>query len=542
MMEQRRGTVLLTGATGFVGRHLVGPLRGAGWDVRAASRRPVGQPTAPGVSWVELDLDRSETIAPAMTGCRAAIYLVHGMGQAGDFEARERAAAEAFARAAEEAGVERIVYLGGVRPSGVESKHLRSRLQTGTILREAGSVTCVELRAGMIVGPGSASFTIVRDLAMRLPAMVLPRWLRCRSQPVAIRDVVAAVVAALDVAVGGATAFDLPGPETLTSKEVLLRMAALRGARPLTVDVPVLSPRLSSHWIRLVSRADYGLAASLVEGLTVDLVSERDDFERLLPGHVRQGFDEAAAEALADDAETLGVAARAFEGLVRWITPRLPPPPVDRARFARRALALGLGILGFAIAHPLTSDDGPWLPLGVAAVVVMAATPLLDPEQLRPPPLTSWLRRAAGGAALGVVMTLITLVLYTRIIPGQPGLREEVRFLYDWIQQPPGLSSMLAVLAITVAAEEVVFRGLAYRLCRDRWGDLAAVVLPTVGYALVHVGAASLLLILLAATCGLAWSLQRLFTGTLLGVFCTHLVWDVGILVLWPLETAAVAG
>ncbi len=535
-MDRDQRTILLTGASGFVGRNLLEPLRAAGWRVRAASRRPRADAGADGVEWVVLDLDRPETIAPALEGCSAAVYLVHGMGEGGDFEARERASAEAFARAAEAAGLERIVYLGGVRPSGSESKHLRSRLQTGTILREAGSVPCVELRAGMIVGPGSASFTIVRDLAMRLPAMVLPSWLRRRSQPIAIRDVVAAIVAALELDPVGSVSFDLPGPETLTSKEVLLRVAALRGARPLTIDVPVLSPRLSSHWIRLVSRADFRLAASLVEGLTSDLVSERDDLERLLPGHERQSFDDAAREAIRVDAASLGPAARVVEEVARWITPRLPPQPSSNRAVAARATLGLIGIVAFAIGHLLTASSGPWIPLVIAAAVIVAGTFAVDREQLRPPPVGRLLPRGIAGVGLGLVMAAATFAVYAIVASRPSAIRGEVADLYAWIQTPPGPVRMIPALVLVILAEELVFRGTLYRLCRDRWGDAAAVLIPTTLYALVHLEARSPLLILLAASCGLVWALQRLATGSLLGTFLTHLSWDLVVLVFWPLE------
>jgi uncharacterized protein YbjT (DUF2867 family) len=156
----------------------------------------------------------------------------------------------------------------------------------------------------MIVGHGSISWQIVRDLAARLPAMLLPRWLETRSQPVAIDDVVHAIVAALELPLKEAGIHDLPGPETLTAKEILLRIAALRGTRPVTVGVPVLSPHLSSYWLKFVTGADYRVARELVDGLSSDLVAPNDGLWRLLPDHRRLSFDEAARRALLEQDRT----------------------------------------------------------------------------------------------------------------------------------------------------------------------------------------------------------------------------------------------
>jgi uncharacterized protein YbjT (DUF2867 family) len=152
----------------------------------------------------------------------------------------------------------------------------------------------------MIIGHGSISWQIVRDLAARLPAMLLPRWLESRSQPVAIDDVVEAIVAALSLPVELAGVHDLPGPETLTAKEILFRIAALRGTRPLAFGVPVLSPRLSSYWLKFVTGANYHVARELVDGLSSDLLASDDRFWSYLPGHRVVPFDEAARRALAE--------------------------------------------------------------------------------------------------------------------------------------------------------------------------------------------------------------------------------------------------
>jgi uncharacterized protein YbjT (DUF2867 family) len=227
--------VLVTGATGFVGRALVPALRRAGVAVRATSRRPPAAPrdgsdgAGTAVEWVEADLGRAADLPRALDGIGTAFFLVHGMaGGAGDYAEEERRTASAFAREAERAGVERIVYLGGVAPRGRPSRHLASRLAVGEVL-VGGRVPALELRASMVIGAGSASWRVVRDLALRLPAMVLPSWAESRTSPIAIDDVVAALVAALALPLREGLSLDLPGPEVLPLREILERVAALRG-------------------------------------------------------------------------------------------------------------------------------------------------------------------------------------------------------------------------------------------------------------------------------------------------------------------------
>jgi uncharacterized protein YbjT (DUF2867 family) len=262
-----------------------------------------------------------ETLAPALDGIDVAYYLVHAMGDgAPGWEARERLAAETFAREAARAGVGRVVYLGGVAPRGPPSRHLRARLETGERLR-GGAVPCLELRAGMIIGAGSASWTIVRDLAARLPAMVLPRWLRSRSEPVAVDDVVAALVAAAQAPLPASAWWDLPGPEALSGEALLRRVAAVMGRRPVLVGVPLVTPHLSFHWIRLVTRADPAVARELVEGLRGDLLAQRPGFwaAARLPPPVR--LEEAARRALLAEPR-LRARARAVERVAALLTPR----------------------------------------------------------------------------------------------------------------------------------------------------------------------------------------------------------------------------
>ena len=314
--------VLLTGATGFVGSHLYPVLERAGFEVRGATR-DVAQASKRfvGREFVYIDTSARGSVAQAMRGCDAAIYLVHSMAQAAnDFDDVERHAATWFASAAHEAGLQRIVYLGGIRPQGVPSRHLQSRLQTGENLR-AGPVPTIELQASMIIGAGSGSFRIVRDLAARLPAMLLPTWLDSRTEPVALDDVTAAIARALTIEHETSAAYPLPGPDRLTCREILERTARALGHEPRMWGVPFVSPHLSSYWIALVTRADARIARQLVEGLRSDLIAADEGFWRLFPEHERVSFNEALRRALPEEQRGLSSRARLVEYVLHMVTP-----------------------------------------------------------------------------------------------------------------------------------------------------------------------------------------------------------------------------
>jgi uncharacterized protein YbjT (DUF2867 family) len=319
MPEIRR--VLLTGATGFIGSHLYPVLINSGFAVVSGSRNPeAAQQKHRGRAFVRVDLNDYHSLLQAMQGCDAAVYLVHSMAEGARYEEKEYRAALTFARAAEQAGLQRIVYLGGIQPKNAPSRHLRSRMRTGEALR-AGRVTTIELQAAMVIGAGSESWRIVRDLAARLPLMLLPRWLESRSQPIYIDDVTAAIRHALTVDVPGSVAVPLPGPEIISAREILIRTARLMGLGPPMVQVPVITPRLSSYWIALVTRADSKISRQLVEGLRSDLVAPDDGYFKLMPNYSRVPFNEAARRALFAESQQLPWRVRFAEWLLHRFTP-----------------------------------------------------------------------------------------------------------------------------------------------------------------------------------------------------------------------------
>jgi uncharacterized protein YbjT (DUF2867 family) len=312
--------VLLTGATGFIGRNLHPVLRRLGYRVISGSRNPErAREALPGHDFRRLEVTDAASVEAALAGCQAAFYLVHGMAGGAGYAEVERQSALIFRNAAERAGVSRIIYLGGIRPNGTPSRHLESRLRTGEILR-SGKVPTLELQASMVIGGGSESWRIVRDLAARLPIMILPRWLDNESQPIAIDDVTFALAKALEVPLEASEALPLPGPEVLSAREILLRTAHLLGSHPKAIRVPIVTPKLSSYWITLVTRADQRISEELVEGLRCDLVAEGNGFWRLAPEYRRTPFDEAARAALLDEQRELSLRSRLAEIVIRALS------------------------------------------------------------------------------------------------------------------------------------------------------------------------------------------------------------------------------
>jgi tryptophan-rich sensory protein/uncharacterized protein YbjT (DUF2867 family) len=292
--------ILLTGATGAIGRRLLPRLRGR--RVRCLVRRPGAVAAADGVEVVVGDVLDPASLADAMRGVDAAYFLVHTMAEGGAFPERDRRAAELFGAAAREAGVRRIVYLGGLGHGDRLSEHLASRQEVGRVLAASG-VPTVELRASVILGAGSLPFDMARRLVERLPVMVTPRWVRTPAQPIAIDDVVAYLVEALDADLPEGGIFEIGGAKPVTYGEVMREIARQRGLRRWMIAVPVLSPGLSRRWLSLVTPREARIGRSLIEGVRNETVV-RDPAARTT-FHVRpMGMPEAVARALAETPES----------------------------------------------------------------------------------------------------------------------------------------------------------------------------------------------------------------------------------------------
>ncbi len=279
------GHILLTGATGYVGGRLLPLLVADGWRVRCLARQPEHLlPRVPaGVELVQGDLLDAASLSLAMQGVEAAFYLVHSMGATGDFEKQDRLAAENFAAAARAAGVQRIIYLGGLGEDEPDlSAHLRSRHEVGERLRAHG-VPVIEFRASIIIGSGSLSFEMIRALVERLPVMVTPRWVRVTAQPIGIGDVLAYLRAALSLKVEGSVIVEIGGPDQVSYGDLMREYARQRGLRRWMIPVPLLTPRLSSLWLGLVTPLYARVGRKLVDSLRHPTVVRDDSAQRLLP-------------------------------------------------------------------------------------------------------------------------------------------------------------------------------------------------------------------------------------------------------------------
>ncbi|UQW99976.1 SDR family oxidoreductase [Streptomyces sp. RerS4] len=298
---------LVTGATGYIGGRLVPELLDVGFRVRCLARSPErlrDHAWAGRAEVVRGDVTDAPSVAAALRGIDVAYYLVHALGTGDRFEDRDREAARIFAEQARAAGVRRIVYLGGLIPADVPphklSPHLRSRAEVADILLASGVPTTV-LRAAVIIGSGSASFEMLRYLTERLPVMVTPSWVGTRIQPIAVRDVLRYLVGSAVMPPEVSRAFDIGGPDVVTYEEMMHRYAAVaRLPRRLILRVPMLTPRLSSHWIGLVTPVPRGLARPLAESLRHEVVCDEHDIARWVPDPPGSpiGFDRALALAL----------------------------------------------------------------------------------------------------------------------------------------------------------------------------------------------------------------------------------------------------
>jgi uncharacterized protein YbjT (DUF2867 family) len=320
-------TCLVTGATGYIGGRLVPELLDAGHRVRVLTRSPErlrDHPWADRVEIARADAGDPEGVAAACAGVDVVYYLIHALGSGPEFEATDRGTAQVMARAAKEAGVGRLVYLGALEPEDEDlSPHLRSRVEVARILLDSGVPTAV-LRAAVVLGSGSASFEMLRHLTERLPVMVTPRWVHSRIQPIAVRDVLRYLVGCAGLPGSVHRCFDVGGPDVMNYAEMMQRYAAVAGLpRRRILPVPLFTPSLSSHWVGLITPVPAGIARPLVESLRNTVVCGEHDIAEFVPdppgGLI--GFDEAvrlAVQRVNDSAVA-----------TRWASASVPGAPSD---------------------------------------------------------------------------------------------------------------------------------------------------------------------------------------------------------------------
>ena len=306
-MSPGDGITLLTGASGYVGGRLRRALEAGGRPLRCMARRPeyLRSRVAAGTEVVAGDVLDPDSLVGALNGVHTAYYLIHSMASTRDYAENDRKGAESFAKAARDAGVCRIIYLGGLGQGERLSRHLASRQEVGRILRESGIPT-TEFRASIVIGSGSLSFELVRALVEKLPAMVTPSWVDTPTQPIGIEDLVAYLVAALDLSARESIIYEIGGPDRVSYGDLMREYGRLRGLRRVMVPVPLLTPRLSSLWLALVSPVYAHVGRELIEGVKNETVVHDDHALRHFTVRPR-GIREVLARALVN--EDVGFAA-----------------------------------------------------------------------------------------------------------------------------------------------------------------------------------------------------------------------------------------
>jgi uncharacterized protein YbjT (DUF2867 family) len=352
--EPRR--VLVFGASGYVGSHLVPKLAASGYRVRAAARH---LEVLEGRHWrdvarVAADALKPETLADAMEGVDVAYYLVHSMAAGSHYAELDRRAADNFREAAQRAGVGRIIYLSALQPHDADSKHLRSRRETGERLR-AGAVPVTEVRSGIVVGPGSAAFEVIRDLVYHLPIMVTPRWVRSRAQPIALDDLLAYLARLPRVRGDIDGILEVGGPEVLSYEQLMRQFGDMVGRQPKIIPIGLLSPRLSAYFLGLVTAVPANIASALIGGLKHDILADDARIRELIPLPLLT-YRESVAAALEAEKQ-FAVAARWTEGAMMFRNYR-----PDYAYYAKQAASSAVSTASaaalWAQVAAIGGDDG----------------------------------------------------------------------------------------------------------------------------------------------------------------------------------------
>lgn len=466
---------LLTGATGYVGGRLLPLLEAKGERLRCLARRPANlrDRVGPSTEVVQGDVHEPESLACALEGVDTAYYLIHSMAGSGEFEARDRQAAQNFARAARDAGVRRIVYLGGLGEDNRSlSAHLRSRHEVGRVLRESGREV-IEFRASIVIGSGSLSFELVRALVERLPVMICPRWVGVHTQPIAVEDLLAYLEAALDWPGRESRVFEIGGPDQVSYGEIMREYARQRGLRRWLISVPVLTPRLSSLWLGLVTPVYARVGRKLVDSLrNPTVVTDGSALEHfpVRPRGLRAAIERALVNEDREVAETRwSDALSAARGVRSWGGERfgnrivdtrevtVDAPPAQAFAPIRR---IG-GRRGWYYADALWSLRG-WIDLACGGVGKRRAR--RDPEELRVGDVLDWWRVEAYQPSR-------TLRLLAEMkTPGRAWLEFEVephgqgsRIRQTAIFDPIGLSG-LAYWYSLYPIHVAIFRGMLKRI------------------------------------------------------------------------------
>jgi uncharacterized protein YbjT (DUF2867 family) len=484
---EKRGAVLLTGATGYVGGRLLPLLVADGWQLRCLARHPenLASHVPQGVEVVQGDLLDASSLPPVMAGIDAAFYLVHSMGTSGNFQKQDRHAAENFAAAAKAAGVKRIIYLGGLGEDGPElSAHLQSRHEVGEKLRLFG-VPVIEFRASIIIGSGSLSFEMIRALVERLPVMVTPRWVRVTAQPIAISDALAYLRAALSIEIEGSVIVEIGGPDRVSYGDLMREYARQRGLRRLTIPVPLLTPRLSSLWLGLVTPLYARIGRALISSIRHPTVV-RDDKEQARFSIRPIGVREAMAQALRNEdarfaltrwSDALSAAAsepRQWGGIRfgnRIVDTHTVTLPVTQAAAFRPIERIG-GSTGWYFGNALWQLRG-WLDLLIGGVGMRRGR--RDPEHLLPGDVVDCWRvesiEPPRHLRLAAEMKLPGRAwLEFDVQPAKGGVTLRQTATFD----PVGLSGLAYWYAL-LPLHELVFRGMLRNLGR------AAVTVAPVG-------------------------------------------------------------
>ncbi len=517
--------ILVAGASGFVGARLCRALELDGHEVRAMTRRPE-QYTGSGTA-VAGEVADEASLRAALEGCAVAYYLVHSLDSA-DFEQRDAEGARTFSAAAVAAGVGHIVYLGGLgNDDEALSRHLRSRHQVEELLAADG-VPVTVLRAGIVVGHGGISWELTRQLVEHLPVMVTPRWVETRTQPIAVDDVVRYLVEVLRVPAARGRTFEVGGPDILQYRSMLQRVAALEGRRLLVLPVPLLSPRLSSLWLALVTDVDLQTGRSLVDSMTNEVVVRDESLRQLLPFTLRS-YDEMVLDALAERAAEKRSSRhvlldRLSTGLVGRGPRHAGVSAEDLGR--RRRVVLAGGLVGTALLRrSLTRPPGSaafygWT-LSVASTWLIGGLTSGPLHLGRLPARNEMLRRpvvapvATGVAAFGL---FYAGALVARRLPVLDEAIASVLRFADAGSTPLVLATTLA----NGAAEEVFFRGALYAAV----GERHQVAVSTAAYTAVTLATRNPALVLAAGVMGSLFSLQRRASGGIQAPLVTHLTWS----------------